>query len=365
MMILTRSWSNGDGRLAKVDLESVHRVTARGKVYYYAWRGKGAPRLHAKPGTKAFVEELAEALRGRREPDTSRLTGVIASYKASHYWQKLAPTTRAAWGLWLDRIDEHFGKLTIRQFDRPQIRPDIIAWRDGWAHKPRSADMAIQVLSRLLAFAVSPKGLILTNPCIGLDQLYEVDRSSIVWAAADFARLEAIASPEVFAAARLAALTGLRRGDVLRLSWSHVGPLAIEMRTAKSGGRRTALIPLYAELRDFLDHTPRAATTVLVNSHGRPWGSGFSASWQRTIKRAGLDLHFHDLRGTAATRLYVAGFKNREIAEILGWGEDSVERLIDRYVKRDELILDRIRRLDQNTSGTSPVKRPVKRPVDK
>jgi integrase len=40
----------------------------------------------------------------------------------------------------------------------------------------------------------------------------------------------------------------------------------------------------------------------------------------RTKIAAGIgDLHFHDLRGTAATRFYVAGLPERVIAEILGW----------------------------------------------
>jgi hypothetical protein len=31
----------------------------------------------------------------------------------------------------------------------------------------------------------------------------------------------------------------------------------------------------------------------------------------------------------------------------MGWSDHKVERLIDRYVKRDELLRDRIRRLEQ------------------
>ncbi len=40
------------------------------------------------------------------------------------------------------------------------------------------------------------------------------------------------------------------------------------------------------------------------------------------MKEAGLadrDLHFHDLRGTAATKFFLAGFTVREIAETLAW----------------------------------------------
>jgi len=36
----------------------------------------------------------------------------------------------------------------------------------------------------------------------------------------------------------------------------------------------------------------------------------------------------------------------------MGWAEAHVEALIDRYVKRDELMKDMIRRLDENEAST-------------
>jgi transposase len=43
---------------------------------------------------------------------------------------------------------------------------------------------------------------------------------------------------------------------------------------------------------------------------------------------------FHDLRGTAATKFYIAGLSERIIAEIMGWEEEHVARIIRRYVGR-------------------------------
>lgn len=358
------SWRNGSGALVKVDLKSVYKVVARGKTYYYAWKGKGAPRLHAPPGTDEFVTELEAALSTRRKTDGRRISDLIVSYKCSRDWDRLAPRTKIEWDRWLGRINDRFGILSIKQFDRAAIRPEITDWRDEWAQTPRAADMGIQVLSRLMTFAAG-KGLILVNPCKGISQIYEVDRSEIIWTASDFERLKAVSSPEIYQAARLGALTGLRLSDLLKLSWSHVAPLAIEIRTGKSRGKRAALIPLHGELRELLAAIPKRATTVLTNTDGMPWRSGFTSSWQKAMKRAGLKLHFHDLRGTAATRLYVGGITIREIAEILAWSEDQVERLIDRYVKRDEILLDRIRRLDANAARTPPEKQSEKPPGDK
>ena len=67
-------------------------------------------------------------------------------------------------------------------------------------------------------------------------------------------------------------------------------------------------------------------------------------------------MHFHDLRGTAATRLYAAGLAERDIALIMGWSEISVQKLIDRYVRKDVRGLDLIRRLDEYGQRTNSAK---------
>lgn len=110
------------------------------------------------------------------------------------------------------------------------------------------------------------------------------------------------------------------------------------MRTGKSRQRREAIIPLYDDLRAVLASIPKVATTILNTSRRRPWTqSGLSTAVQRAKAAAkwdNKDLHFHDLRGTAATKFYVAELPVRVIAEIMGWEEETVEKIIRRYVGR-------------------------------
>jgi integrase len=142
------------------------------------------------------------------------------------------------------------------------------------------------------------------------------------------------------------------------------------MTTGKGRGRRKAVIPLTSSLRQLLATIPKRATTVLTNTYGKPWASGFSSSWKLAMTKSGLPrtedgkgwiLHFHDFRGTAATNLFRAGFSAREIAQIVGGGEERVERLLDRYVRRDEIMRDRIRRLDEFEAGIKSAKLSAKR----
>lgn len=351
--------------MAMIDLKGAYKVTARGRVYWYAWKGKGAPRLRGEPGSPEFLQSYREAHEGRKGGDKARMAGLCAMFRASDAWNGKGPKpisakTRASWTTWLDRIQAEFGELRVEQFDRPGIRPIITKWRNKFSGTPRAADMGIQVLSRLLSFGMA-EGKLMHNVCKGLDGIYANNRSELIWTPDDLATLEGVASTEVMQAARLGALTGLRQSDLLRLSWWHVKPHSIEIETGKSGGKKTTLIPLYAELRDYLATLPKRATTILVNTDGEPWKTGFGSSWGDAKRKAGLTaLHFHDLRGTAATRFYLGGLTEREIAQIMTWSEADVAALLDRYVRKDDLLRDRIRRLDENAKVTSPEKQSEK-----
>lgn len=195
----------------------------------------------------------------------------------------------------------------------------------------------MQVLSRVLSHAVE-LGKIASNPCEGIKQLYTADRSNIIWTEADILQLKSTCSSDIANAIDLAAHTGLRLGDLLRLSWSHIGGDAIRITTGKSRHRREAFIPLYDDLQTVLARIPRRSTAVLTNIRRRPWtANGFGTAFNRAKIAAGMhdrDLHFHDLRGTAATNFYTAGLPERVIAEIMGWEEEHVSRIIRPYVDR-------------------------------
>ena len=100
-----------------------------------------------------------------------------------------------------------------------------------------------------------------------------------------------------------------------------------------------------------LGRIPKRSTTILTNSFGRPWAvQGFCTSFSKLKIECLPDrnLHFHDLRGTAATRFYNAGLPKRVIAEILDWTEDSVEGIIRKYVDRTAATRAIIRQLNEN-----------------
>jgi integrase len=337
--------------VVKVELKGIAKVTAKGRTYYYAWRG--GPRLEGEPGTPAFIASFNKTIEEHRAPDTSRFRSLVTAYKASPDYKRLELSTKRNWAPWFDRISDYFGDLSIAQFDRPEkIRPRIRQWRNQWADKPRTADYGMQVLSRVLSFAVDPLGRLAGNPCEGIKRLYNADRSELIWTDSDVAEFKLVCSLELAHAIDLAAYTGLRLSDLIRLGWSHIGDDAIVLRTGKSKHRKEAIIPLYDDLRALLARIPKRATTVLTSARHCPWtASGLSTAVQRAkaaAKWEDRDLHFHDLRGTAATKFYVAGLRVRVIAEIMGWEEEHIEKIIRRYVGRTAAIRATIDQLNRS-----------------
>src|SRR5262245_42847938 len=101
--------------MVRIELKGIATATAKGKRYYYAWRG--GPRLRGEPGSPEFVASYNEAIEQSRAPDMSRFRGLVTAYKASKDYAKLAASTQKNWATWLDLIADYFGDLRIAQFD--------------------------------------------------------------------------------------------------------------------------------------------------------------------------------------------------------------------------------------------------------
>ena len=61
--------------MVKVDIRGVAKVTAKGKTYWYAWRG--GPRLRGEPGLPEFMQSYNEAIESRRTPEPGRFRSLV------------------------------------------------------------------------------------------------------------------------------------------------------------------------------------------------------------------------------------------------------------------------------------------------
>lgn len=101
-------------------------------------------------------------------------------------------------------------------------------------------------------------GGIREHHCERFKKVYQADRAEIVWTPADREAVDAIAPMWVRRVLMAACETGLRSGDLIRLSWVHVEamPLGrrIRVRTKKRGIHAT--IPVTPAMAFVLDETP-------------------------------------------------------------------------------------------------------------
>ncbi len=341
----------------RVRLKGLNRVKTRlasGKevIYYYAW--KGGPRLPGTPGSPEFMAAYNAAVSARRETGIGTLQSIINAYGISSNFTALAPRTQADYRRQIKRIEGEYGDFPLAGLEDRRTRGEFLAWRDKLAvSSRRQADYAFAVLSIILAWGVD-RGLATANPCERAGRVYRGSRNESVWTSADEAAFLDKAPPHLALALMLALWTGQRQGDLLRLTWTAYDGTHIRLTQRKTGAR--VVVPVGAPLRERLDATARKAATVLATEAGTAWTeSGFRASWRKACIRAGVSgVTFHDLRGTAITRLALAGCEVPEIATSTGHSLRDVAAILDsHYLYRDTRLAESaINKMEQHAAGT-------------
>ncbi|RPF70961.1 hypothetical protein EG799_04510 [Aurantiacibacter spongiae] len=358
----------------------VRKSLASGTAWYvYAWRG-GPQILRAKGPRKPILTpadwvRVAEARRALEETPRDDVGSVITAFRQSAYWKELAVSTQRTWGQALERVEGKWGKAPLAIFNDARMKAKIVAWRNTMSATPRTADISVSVLSRFLEWATL-EGRIILNPAHGIPTLYRAEsRAPVVWLPEDIEALKAEAQQALKDAIDLAAMTGLRRADLVALRWHEINDLAIQ-RTASKRSRRKryrVTIPRLPELDGLLNdlrQRPRreGVETVLVTSQGKAWtGDGLNSSFHEARKKANggtgiwhterdpvtgeerrTQKRLHDLRGTFATKIMThptAMLSNREIADLMGWSPEQVDEIRKRYVDDSAIVVSISRRL--------------------
>ena len=114
----------------------------------------------------------------------------------------------------------------------------------------------------------------------------------------------------------LALETAMRQGEILKLTWEHINLKSriAHLPDTKNGTKRD--VPLSIKARD-------ALIRMGVKNSGRVFGytaEGLKSTWRFMLLKIGIEnLHFHDLRHEAITRLFELGTLDiMEVAAISG-----------------------------------------------
>jgi integrase len=322
------------------------------RAAYHYHRATGI-RLHGKPGSPEFIADYAAAEKLIRDRLAGTFNGLVRAYTLSvEFEDKLAASTKAEYRRMLTAAEAEFGFMPLAALDDPRVRKDFLDWREKVARKSgdREADNRLSAISAMLTWAVD-RGRATANHLRGFKRMYHADRSEIIWLPEHIAAFMKVAPIEMQRALILGLHTGQRQGDLLRVPWSAYDGARISIRQGKArrGSKLGPLveIPCTAALRRMLDGIDRVSPLILTTKTGQSLKRRYFARlWDEAMTKAGLqsvslpgsdhpvELHFHDLRGTAVTLLSEAGCTPQQIATITGHSLKTVHQILERYLAR-------------------------------
>ncbi len=316
--------------------------------------GKRVYRWHSGYATKRAAQQARTELLGALDrasyvpPDKT----TIADYLRGQWLP--AVQTRVRPGTWVEyrrKVETHLlpaiGQIPLQQLTTAMLNAlyqQLLARRVG----ARTVQYVHATIRKALNDAVR-WGLLVRNPALHAAPPTPPRTDLSTWTAEELRQfLESVRGERLYAAWRLVALTGMRRGEVLGLRWADLdldaGWLSVRQtlvvvdnhirvsqpKTAR-GRRRIALDPAtITALR--VHHKTRAAERlaagpawpnsdlVFTRQDGAPLHPEYvRRRFDRRVARAGLPrIRLHDLRHTHATLALQAGVHPKVISERLG-----------------------------------------------
>ncbi len=351
-----------------------------GNVRIYLRRpGQPKIRLHAQPGSAAFLEEYRRASDGPpKEPPPSlmrtcapagSLDSVVKSYYASPEWSALSEGTRKPRRRFIDALCQRYGDRPAHMLERKHIR----ALRDEKAETPHAADNWMKAMKGLFRFAVDAE-ILERDPTDGIRKIGRTAEGYRPWSIEDVRRFEARhplgTTPRL--ALALLLYTGQRRSDAVRLGPQHVqkaaaigeGVRAAEAEflcfvQAKNSERNPSRIeiPILPPLREAIGAMERiGASSFLLSRTGRPYSKeGFGNVFRDWCDEAGLKgLSAHGLRKAAGAAMAESGCTEREIMAVLGHRAESSVRIYVRSADKRRLATSALHKTEVRLSHPNP-----------
>jgi integrase len=192
----------------------------------------------------------------------------------------------------------------------------------GTKRQPASVNRELAALSKIFSLALRD-GVTNTNPVRLVTRFREDNLRHRTLTVAEEARLLAALEfkPLLRSVVVVALHTGMRKGEILGLRWSHVDFLRNVVWVTQTKSGKDRIVPMNAVVRAELLRwqTERQSEFVFTNPETGVALTDFKKSWQTACRVAQIeDFHFHDLRHTAATRMADAGADAFTIAALLG-----------------------------------------------
>lgn len=288
---------------------------------------------------------------GKRHVQPGVFATVIKAFLSSQKFESMAPGTQyyVRRLLQLAESPDGLGGVPVEE-----LRPALVqAFLDGLADKPASQENARKSLRMLERWAIVRD--LLPGPITIGTELVGRDGGHEPWPEQSVSFAEANCVQHLSYAVTLAANTGQRGSDLVRMRWTdienHDGHPGINVRQQKTGLK--LWVPFTQELIRKIDTWKRRPGFILLKRDGQPFGDRHQLSnhWLDERQKPGMEpirhLTMHGLRATAVVRLRRANVEPTLIANFVGMSVPMVERYC-RFSDQRENALAALRILEGN-----------------
>ena len=325
------------------------------KVYFLKYRVQGSRQRWLTLGPHGVLTPTTARARALREkaavgdgadPSGERqkrrreetIATVADRYVREHVMAHNKPSTQTEVRRIVEtRINPGLGSVKITLLSRA----DVKAWHTSMSATPYKANRALAYLSKMLSLAATDWELRESNPCIGIkrfperarERFFSDDELSRIGTALAAAERDGTELPGFILLVRLLAITGMRLGEALRLSWDDVdiGARAIRLPDAKAGARTVHLGAAAVAVLDAVEERSFYVVNGFDPLQPLSVGSAHRA-WTRLCSNAAIsNARLHDLRHTAGTFAALAGANAFAVRDLLG---HRTLAMTSRYVER-------------------------------
>lgn len=261
---------------------------------------------------------------------TTAFAVVVHAYLGSAKFQSLSAATQENYRrhLKVAALEDGLGSVPV-QIMRPSL---VQKFLDGFADRPGAQTCARVAMKAVERWAL-PRDLLLFPITTGCEVIGSKGGHE-PWTEAQIATAEHYAQPALARAITLAANTGQRGSDLVRMSWSDVetisGRQGINVVQKKTG--RRLWVPLTRELAAAMVTWEKRPTPFLLKPSGKPWTrEDLTMAWlyERTNNKDLASCSctvLHGLRATACVRLKHAGANEIQISDMVGLSVQMVKR---------------------------------------
>ena len=324
------------GRRRKGKRFRIHFVDGRGKKIYPPM-GPSPEFLRAYQYTIQLAEGIVKD-RSQSQFKGKTFSALVDQFLASPDFKKLAKSTKRDYTVHLQEIKATWGNLAVSQIRRR----NALLMRDELADTPRTADIRMSVLSRLITYSLD-YDYRETHPFLKIKRLAN-SQAYEPWTAEALTRILTKGQDRVVDAVMVFLYTGQRASDIVEMKRDYVPEGKIKVVQEKTG--KPLWIPIHKTLKRHLEKRKIAGTgPLLVNLKGERWTVRglHRAILDDRISLALEDFVPHGLRKNAVCALLEAGCTVNEVSSITGQTAQMVEHYT-REVNQLKLAEEAIRK---------------------